>query len=57
LLQAQTLFSEALSRGILVDSAFTPNAKVEAVLRAEPRCDKPVLGSVHLKLTNQCNLR
>jgi len=29
LLQAQTLFSEALSRGILVDSAFTPNAKVK----------------------------
>ena len=57
LLQAQALFSEALSRGILVDSAFTPNRKVEAALRAEPRCDKPVLGSVHLKLTNQCNLR
>jgi radical SAM protein with 4Fe4S-binding SPASM domain len=57
LLQAQALFSEALSRGILVDSAFTLNRKVEAALRAEPRCDKPVLGSVHLKLTNQCNLR
>ena len=54
--QAQALFSEALSRGILVDSAFTLNKNAETVRCAEPKSNKPILGSVHLMLTNQCNL-
>ena len=54
--QAQALFSEALSRGILVDSAFTLNNDAKTVRSAEPRSNKPILGSVHLTLTNQCNL-
>jgi hypothetical protein len=41
--QAQALFSEALSRGILVDPASTPNGNPEIVLPVAPRCNKPVL--------------
>jgi radical SAM protein with 4Fe4S-binding SPASM domain len=54
--QAKTLFSEALSRGILVDPTSILNGSTEATSRTEPRCNRPVLGSVYLKLTNQCNL-
>ncbi len=54
--QVDALFSEALSRGILVDSASASNGSPEAAPPAEPRLNKPVLGSVYIKLTNQCNL-
>ncbi len=57
--QAQVLFAEALRRGILVDGD-TPPARDGGV--GGGRCaalerPKPALGVVHLKLTNQCNLR
>ena len=54
--QVDALFSEALSRGILVDSASASNGSPEAAPPTEPWLNKPVLGSVYLKLTNQCNL-
>lgn len=54
--QTQMLFSVALSRGILVDSASTGNGNTGTIPNARPTCDKPILGSVYLKLTNQCNL-
>jgi radical SAM protein with 4Fe4S-binding SPASM domain len=50
------LFSEAFIRHILVDPTAPPNGSPENVLPAEPRRNKPALGSVYLKLTNQCNL-
>jgi radical SAM protein with 4Fe4S-binding SPASM domain len=56
LTQAQALFSEALNRGILIDTASPGSGDTETVPNARSMCDKPVLGSVHLKLTNQCNL-
>ncbi len=55
--KAEALFSEALSRGILVDSASTPNGNAETMHCAEHRSNKPVLGCVHLMLTNKCNLQ
>ncbi len=56
LAQAQALFSEALSRGILVDSTPIGKGNAETISNARPICHKPVLRSVYLKLTNQCNL-
>ena len=54
--QVEALFSEALNRGILVDSTSDSNGSPETAPPAEPRLNKPVLGSVYIKLTNQCNL-
>lgn len=56
--QAKALFAEALEHGILVDAdqAATPDRSVGAGLHLVPGSTKPVLGVVHLKLTNQCNL-
>jgi len=54
--QTQTLFSVALSRGILVDSASAPKESPGTAHSEEQRRGKPSLGSVYLKLTNQCNL-
>jgi len=54
---ALELFSEAFSRGILVDPDSAPGRGSKTATPVEPRLERPVLGSVHLKLTNQCNLR
>ena len=56
LAQTQALFFEALKHGILVDSTSAENGNTETIPNARLRCDKPVLGSVYIKLTNQCNL-
>lgn len=53
--QAQALFAEAFRLGILVDTTSTLSGS-PGVTHAEPECDKPALGSVYIKLTNQCNL-
>ncbi|MGA2652967.1 MAG: radical SAM protein [Terracidiphilus sp.] len=55
-LETEVLFSEAQSRGILVDSASLEDENPEVVTREDQRRDKPSLGSIYLKLTNQCNL-
>jgi len=49
--QASALFAEALARGVLVN--MSANTKIEALKRGTPQ----KLSMVHLKLTNQCNLR
>ena len=54
--QAKALFTEALGRHILVDAAISPSRDMEKTLPVRSRRDMPVLGSVYLKLTNQCNL-
>jgi sulfatase maturation enzyme AslB (radical SAM superfamily) len=54
--QAEALFSEALGRGILVDTSFTQQRDPGTMLAGNQRRSKPVLGSVYLKLTNQCDL-
>jgi radical SAM protein with 4Fe4S-binding SPASM domain len=54
--QAQTLLSEALARGILVDSASTPTGKRESEDHVKLEHEKKGPASVYLKLTNQCNL-
>jgi len=55
--QASALFAEALARGVLVN--ISADAKVEAlkIVRGEQRGAPQKLSMVHLKLTNQCNLR
>jgi radical SAM protein with 4Fe4S-binding SPASM domain len=57
--QAEALFEEALRRGILVDvdQEAARDGGAGGVLRVEAERKRPVLGVVHLKLTNQCNLR
>lgn len=65
-IQAQTaaLFAEAVRRGILVEDAASSGAALKgdagaeegATRRAAADSQWPVLGSVHLQLTNQCNL-
>ena len=57
--QAEALFAEAQRRGVLVDvdQEAARDGGVGGVLRGEVERQRPVLGVVHLKLTNQCNLR
>jgi radical SAM protein with 4Fe4S-binding SPASM domain len=53
---AQALFSEAFRRGILVDCDSVPDDGFKIATPSGPALERPVLGSVYLKLTNQCNL-
>ncbi len=54
--QAKLLLAEALARGLLVDMEAKPAAEdFEKVRRAQRATSHP-LSTVHLKLTNQCNL-
>ena len=54
--QASVLFAEALARGLLVDVCATPKVEVSQSVRCGQRAVPQKLSTVHLKLTNQCNL-
>ena len=55
--RARALFAEALARGILVEASSEPSAEMLKVVRPKQREIPQKLSMVHLKLTNQCNLR
>jgi radical SAM protein with 4Fe4S-binding SPASM domain len=54
--QASTLFAEALARGLLVDISSEAKEKMPTVVCSKQREIPQKLSTVHLKLTNQCNL-
>jgi radical SAM protein with 4Fe4S-binding SPASM domain len=55
--QASALFAEALARGVLVNTSSEPKAATLKIVRRKQRDTPQKLSMVHLKLTNQCNLR